>query len=58
MGVIMENNEMNQALIPLKWQPLGQGLLGTINPLCSLEQVCKRVEEDRVHALCGFFWPS
>ena len=35
---------MSQTLIPLKWQPLGQGLFRPINPPCCLEQVCKGVE--------------
>lgn len=39
VGVIRENNDMSQALIPLKWQTSGQRLLGPINPLCGLEQV-------------------
>lgn len=48
---------MSQTLIPLEWQPLGQGFLGPINPPCSLGQFHKGVGVDRMCALCGFFQP-
>lgn len=55
MVLIRKNNEMSQTLISLKWQQLGQGFLGPINPPCSLGQFCKGVEVNRMCALCGFF---
>lgn len=42
--VIREKNEMSQAVIPLKWQPLGQRLPGPINLPQGLEQSQRGVD--------------
>lgn len=52
---------MSQDLIPLKWQPLGQGLLRPINPpCCCLGQICQGGGCRQMHALSrtSFVWPS